>query len=470
MPNYVPDPTNPGKQVDVIELQRRNPYQALPPVLIKDWLKHDLWTRQQAIQLLADCLPDKPFLITNPKRYLDGTSDIQLSPLMHPLQGEILASIMTLSNWAGLSEANETKHPQEWLAWAKGKRFTPYWLDYAEANQSAPNPPLAASVQVNDGEPDYIPLDSAAYFLAERQWGDDEYAARFALKQLGAEAGCLTAPCAMLTLQELTYQRRIDSLKKDNSLPLYQFDPLSDSKLVPSADGAWVKIAELIAALTEQPGESAPTPKVGAAHEAGFASLQTILSTMATQGGVSYQDAATGLYRKITQSEQKPGWKTTNPLDGVVPANNEVKLQGIEYLKNTALHGEPGDNYLPASFPPFGFNESEIMPWLGLTTSTEQPNPKVGTPKLAESETSDNLTPKNKLPQIWWRIDYDIMGLAQSAGDRLRREGGRTSNRSIGDAVALEIEKREKVGKRRKGPDGQTIKNTNLKGWKYLAE
>lgn len=80
--------------------------------------------------------------------------------------------------------------------------------------------------------------------------------------------------------------------------------------------------------------------------------------------------------------------------------------------------------------------------------------------------------PNNKKPlaQTWWRTDYEIMQIAQSAGDSLRRKGERTSNRAIGDAVALEIERREKSGGKRKGPDGQTIKNTDLKGWKYEAE
>ena len=138
MPFYVTDPDSPGKHIDVIELQHRNPYKTMPPVLITDWLKHDLWTRIQAIQLLAGYIPDNQLSITNPKRYLDGTSDVQLSPLIHPIRDEILSNIMTLSNWAGLSEANETKPPQEWLSWAKEKGFTPYWLDYAKANQSAP--------------------------------------------------------------------------------------------------------------------------------------------------------------------------------------------------------------------------------------------------------------------------------------------------------------------------------------------
>lgn len=79
-------------------------------------------------------------------------------------------------------------------------------------------------------------------------------------------------------------------------------------------------------------------------------------------------------------------------------------------------------------------------------------------------------TKTKMLAQTWWRTEYEIMTMAQSAGDSLRRKGKRTSNRAIGDAVALEIEQREKSGKKRKGPDGQTIKNADLLGWKYEAE
>lgn len=79
-------------------------------------------------------------------------------------------------------------------------------------------------------------------------------------------------------------------------------------------------------------------------------------------------------------------------------------------------------------------------------------------------------TKTKMLAQTWWRTEYEIMTMAQSAGDSLRRKGKRTSNRAIGDAVALEIEQREKPGKKRKGPDGQTIKNADLLGWKYEAE
>ena len=105
---------------------------------------------------------------------------------------------------------------------------------------------------------------------------------------------------------------------------------------------------------------------------------------------------------------------------------------------------------------------------LGFDMHDEQRENASPVQKPVHAETSE--AGANPLPQTWWRTDYDIMSIAQSAGDSLRRKGEKTSNRSIGDAVALEIETRERAGKKRKGPDGQTIKNTDLRGWEYLAE
>jgi len=95
------------------------------------------------------------------------------------------------------------------------------------------------------------------------------------------------------------------------------------------------------------------------------------------------------------------------------------------------------------------------------------PDDKPSTVKVEAVHTS---LPKKQLSQTWWRVEYDIMTMAQSAGDSLRRKTQQTSNRAIGDFIALEIETREKAGKKRKAPDGQTIKNTDLRGWKYKAE
>ena len=99
--------------------------------------------------------------------------------------------------------------------------------------------------------------------------------------------------------------------------------------------------------------------------------------------------------------------------------------------------------------------------------------PDTAAPQAAGKGKAGTVTTPTKtkaLAQTWWRAEYEIMTMAQSAGDSLRRKDKRTSNRAIGDAVALEIEQREKAGKKRKGPDGQTIKNADLLGWKYEAE
>jgi len=149
MPFYVTDPDNPGNHIDVIKLQRRNHYKTLPPVLIMDWLKHDLWTRQQAIQLLAGYLPSlSEFALsdTQPRDGLDGITSLQrgVNGLFNPRQDECLRDFLSLKSYSENSPSNETRKPQEWIEWAKGKDFTPYWLEYAANTQSAPAPKVEA--------------------------------------------------------------------------------------------------------------------------------------------------------------------------------------------------------------------------------------------------------------------------------------------------------------------------------------
>lgn len=71
--------------------------------------------------------------------------------------------------------------------------------------------------------------------------------------------------------------------------------------------------------------------------------------------------------------------------------------------------------------------------------------------------------------KIWWH-DNDIFNIAQICGDRLKRKGEKTSTRSIANAVAKDIADKEKRGEGRTAPDGGTIRNTILKGWKYKPE
>lgn len=156
---YADDPDNPGKRVSVLELQRRNPFDHLPPVLINEWMKHELWSLREALYLLAGCLPPFEGMMTNiflNKEYLDGTSDERLHfgaippkgyplthkydneddlNLTHPLKGEIEGHFGTLQSWTVHCTLADTKSPEEWIEWAASKDFKPYWLDYVDGTK-----------------------------------------------------------------------------------------------------------------------------------------------------------------------------------------------------------------------------------------------------------------------------------------------------------------------------------------------
>ena len=99
-------------------------------------------------------------------------------------------------------------------------------------------------------------------------------------------------------------------------------------------------------------------------QEAGFISLQNALAKMTAQYGASYQQTATILHRLLSEEHEHPQWKTINQLDGIKAADDRVVRFALEYIKNTALHGEIGPEYTPASFPKFGFIEPEFMAWI----------------------------------------------------------------------------------------------------------
>lgn len=149
MPNYVDDPDDPKKKIDVIDLQKRNPYQPLPPYAIRELLKRDRWTRRDALLILAGYHPRNVVdgaghpigTIGAGVIFLDGTNTALLDQarLQHPRHPHpMLYDFMTLAEYANGSD--KEKSPQEWLAWAKEKDFTPYWLEYVEDDQSAPTP------------------------------------------------------------------------------------------------------------------------------------------------------------------------------------------------------------------------------------------------------------------------------------------------------------------------------------------
>jgi len=185
MPNYVNNPDNHGEFISSTELQKLNPYKVMPPVLISDWMKRDLWSRREAVQLLAGCLPSQSGLdITAPRNYLDKTNDHHLfygdAPpkgwpdnidpfgdyprLKHPLREDLTQNLCTLIGWVEHCDLNETKPPREWIDWADIKGFKPYWLEYAATIQSAPAAKVEAGKAKSPGGDGTISTANLVYW------------------------------------------------------------------------------------------------------------------------------------------------------------------------------------------------------------------------------------------------------------------------------------------------------------------
>ena len=144
MPNYVDDPENPGKPIDVVKLQARHPLQVLPAFLLPEWMKSDTWSRREALMLLAGYNPHTTVwdetseglgMFARERGYLDGLSDrmIQAANVhwFHPRFDEAYKQLLTLSGYATGGSLDERKTPDEWIAWAATKGFSPYWSDLA---------------------------------------------------------------------------------------------------------------------------------------------------------------------------------------------------------------------------------------------------------------------------------------------------------------------------------------------------
>lgn len=170
MPAYVDDPENPGKKIDVVELQRRDPHKTLPPASVRHWLRREFWTRREAIKLLSGYEPDgTPWsesdegfsnIPTGQITYLDGLMAHWLSDagLRHPLSDECLENFMVLAAYSKWSSLDERRTPRDWIDWAASKDFRPYWRDWAHAQGLLPEeqtagrretPPLKVTAQTD---------------------------------------------------------------------------------------------------------------------------------------------------------------------------------------------------------------------------------------------------------------------------------------------------------------------------------
>ncbi|MDE3022688.1 MAG: hypothetical protein KGI54_12660 [Pseudomonadota bacterium] len=140
MPVYVDDPETPGNKIDVIKLLKRDPTTAPPPDGILLLMRRDRWTRNEALLILAGYDPRN--IVDSAGHpigtqgagmvYLDGTTSrtLSIAGLHHPLETEFLMNYMNLREFSQGEPMDERRTPQEWLAWAKSKNFSPYWLEY----------------------------------------------------------------------------------------------------------------------------------------------------------------------------------------------------------------------------------------------------------------------------------------------------------------------------------------------------
>jgi hypothetical protein len=162
VPHYVDDPVNPGKKIDVHALQERDPLRDLEPIFIGRYLRDDLWTLREALQILAGYDPvtgwqesDGRLCQTPPGLhfYLDGLSSVLLLQrgLTHPRGNENLRDINDLMSWARNSSLGDKRTPQEWIDWARTKSFVPYWYDYAKSLESNGGSPIPSSAKGSDG-------------------------------------------------------------------------------------------------------------------------------------------------------------------------------------------------------------------------------------------------------------------------------------------------------------------------------
>lgn len=135
----VEDPANKGTTIPVVDLLRRYPPPAsLPPRrdILGELLKRDTWTRREALLILSgyqpDCQTDNsggiPAVVE--PRYLDGTDYFLLNveQVSNPREQVAMLEYVRLNEYAKGGNPEERRTPEEWIEWAEGKGFTPYWV------------------------------------------------------------------------------------------------------------------------------------------------------------------------------------------------------------------------------------------------------------------------------------------------------------------------------------------------------
>lgn len=143
------------------------------------------------------------------------------------------------------------RHPKTLLPQpqAAGEWLLDCFVTVADLTQFLARLDIGVTQENGPAEKDcFIPLSSAATYLANKQWGDDasEESALAALNHRGANPGCLTPIMAVRSLVELEHQGNIDALEHSNALKLYS--PTSHVPTIEKA-GALVRESEIVELL-----------------------------------------------------------------------------------------------------------------------------------------------------------------------------------------------------------------------------
>jgi hypothetical protein len=191
---YVNDPDQPVKKIDSTILQVKYPDRILDPVKILGYLKRDVWTRREALLLLAGYDPitqwncsDTRMSLIGPAMifFLDGTNSAQLLNewhISHPRGYDNLDAFTSLLSWAEHQALSETHPPPYWIEWARSKGFAPYWLEYAQSwngttNEASPMPQAAAPAlagTASDG-PLALTTSDIAFCFDGVRWSEKEW-------------------------------------------------------------------------------------------------------------------------------------------------------------------------------------------------------------------------------------------------------------------------------------------------------
>lgn len=155
----------PPKRIDSTALQVKYPNRVLDPVQITGHLKMDLWTRREALLLLAGYNPITPWEYSQTCMssigpwiifFLDGTNSDQLNKgwgITHPRSTQNFESFLDLISWASHQDLSEVRPPDYWIEWARSKGFAPYWLEYVQRQNCTKNE-VAQPISLEADTPD----------------------------------------------------------------------------------------------------------------------------------------------------------------------------------------------------------------------------------------------------------------------------------------------------------------------------